>query len=195
MKVVFFTLLIFLNSIITIAQYRIGITDFSVSLSDVKHGLPFYMLRPIHPGFEIEATFLKKEKGMKSHSFGMTAGYYYHSLIAHAQYLDVKYLYQRNLWDVISLNFHSGFGYLLNLYKGEGYKFNESTGFYESVVNTKSNFLVNVGLGLSYTGLDRYHLFVFYDINVHNVWAFSSFVNSTAMLKVGIRYNFKIKEG
>lgn len=172
------------------AQFRFGISDVSVSITDVKHGLPFYMLTPIHPGFEVSSTFLKKEKEHSHHAFDAALGYYYHDIIAHGSYLNFKYNYQIRIKEIIGIDLHSGLGVQYNIYPGEGYAFNESTFEYESTTNGKVNLAINLGFGLSYTQLEKIHPFIHYDFNVHNVWAYATFVNSTAMLKAGIKYNF-----
>ena len=172
------------------AQYKFSISDMSVSLTDVKHGLPFYMLKPIHPGFEVSVTFLKKEKKISHHAFDAALGYYYHDMIAHGSYLNVKYNYQIRIKEIIGVDLHSGLGFQYNIYPGEAYAFNETSREYESVINTKANLALNVGIGLSYTKMEKIHPFIHYDFNVYNVWAYSTFVNSTAMLKAGVKYNF-----
>lgn len=186
-------LLFFMNVIIpesVYAQYKFGISDMSVSLTDVKHGLPFYMLTPIHPGFEASATFLKKEKKRSHHAFDGALGYYYHDMIAQGSYFNVKYNYQIRVKGIIGIDLHSGLGFQYNIYPGEGYAFNESTREYENVINGKANLAINLGFGLSYTQMEKIHPFIHYDLNVHNVWAYSTFVNSTTMLKAGVKYNF-----
>ncbi len=186
-------LMFFMNMILpksSHAQYKFGICDMSVSLTDVKHGLPFYMLKPIHPGFEVSATFLKKEKKLSHHAFDAALGYYYHDMIAHGNYLNVKYNYQIRIKEVIGVDLHSGLGFQYNIYPGEAYAINETSREYKSVNNAKANLAINLGIGLSYTKMGKIHPFIHYDFNVHNMWAYSTFVNSTTMLKAGVKYNF-----
>jgi hypothetical protein len=188
--IVFIALSLLFISTTVKAQYKSGFFDVYVSVTDVKHGLPFYMLAPIHPGCEVGATFLKKEKEKSVHYIDASLGYYYHDIIAHGSYLNVKYNYQIRIKEIIGIDLHSGLGFQYNIYPGEGYAFNESTNEYESVTNGKANLAINLGFGLSYTQMEKIHPFIHYDFNVHNVWAYATFVNSTAMLKAGIKYNF-----
>ena len=85
-----FTILSMFFSLTSKAQYQFGLSDLSVSVTDVKHGLPFFMIAPVHPGIEISTAFLKKDKEKAFHAFEATLGYYYHSLIAHAPYINLK---------------------------------------------------------------------------------------------------------
>ena len=171
------------------AQYKAGMADVSVSITNVQHGLPFKMIAPIHPGIEIGATFLKKEKEKAYHSFSTTAGFYHHSLISNGTYLNLNYNYQRKVKNMIGIDLHPGLGFLYAVYPGEGYRFNESTQAYESTVNGKANAVINLGFGLSYIRHHRLHPFIHYDFNVYNIWAFASYVNSTAVLKAGVKIN------
>lgn len=171
----------------TSAQYEAKMADVSVSFTNVQHGLPFKMIAPIHPGIELAATFFKKEKEKAFHSFGTTAGFYHHDLISNGTYLTLNYNYQRKIKNMIGIDLHPGLGFLYAVYPGEGYRFNEGTQAYESTLNGKANAVINLGFGLSYIGHQRFQPFIHYDFNVYNVWAYASYVNSTAILKVGIK--------
>lgn len=171
----------------TDAQYNFGIADVSVAITDVKHGLPFMMIAPIHPGVELSATFLKKDKEKAFHSFSTTAGFYHHGLIANGTYANLNYNYQRKIKNTIGIDLHPGLGFMVAVYPGEGYRLNDGTGEYESVTNTSANLAINLGFGLSYIRHKWLQPFLHYDFNVYNVWAYTSFVNSTAILKAGVK--------
>lgn len=171
------------------AQYKFGITDVSVAIADVKHGLPFYLLFPIHPGIELSTTVFKKEKEKSFHAFDATLGLYHHKYIANATYLNVKYNYQYRIKNIVGIDLHSGLGFQCNIYPGTGYEFNENSKEFESTVNTKGNLLVNAGFGLSYLKHEKIQPFFHYDMNGYNLWAFTSYVNLTAILKAGVKIN------
>lgn len=191
MKIVNYGILVLVLSLVigtqADAQYKAGIADVSLAITDVKHGLPFMMIAPIHPGFEIGVTFLRKDKEKAFHSLSTTAGFYHHSLIANGTYVYLNYNYQRKIGQIIGIDLHPGLGFLYQVYPGDGYRFSESAGTYESTVNSKANLAINLGFGLSYIGLERFQPFIHYDFNVYNVWAFASYVNATAILKAGVK--------
>ena len=172
------------------AQYKWGFSDASVALSNVKHGLPFMMIMPIHPGFEVGATFLKNDKPRSFHSIDATAGFYHHRLISNGSYLHVRYNYQIQVKQVIGVDLHTGLGYVYAVYPGDAYGFNSSTQEYEKTRTSKSFLAVNAGFGLSYIKPRKLHPFLHYDFNGLNLWAYDSFVNSTVLLKAGLKYNF-----
>lgn len=173
------------------AQNKYGFSDISIALTDVKHGLPFYKIAPLHPGIEVSTTLLKKEKEKSFHSFDATLGFYHHSLIASSTYSNVKYNYQRQIKNTIGIDLHSGLGYLHSIYPGEGYTFNDGTKEYESIVNHKGYLLINIGFGLAYIKHQRFQPFIHYDLNFYNVWSYATFVNSTAILKAGVKINIQ----
>lgn len=175
------------------AQHKIGIADVSVSITDVKHGMPFMMIAPIHPGFELSTTLLKKDKEKAFHSFSTTAGFYHHAMIANGTYANINYNYQRKIKNTIGLDLHPGLGFMYAVYPGEGYRLNEGSGEIESVTNTSANLAINLGFGLSYIRHKQFQPFLHYDFNIYNLWAYSSFVNSTAILKVGVKINLTKK--
>ena len=191
---IFVIILIIVNLITTVtvtAQYNFGISDVSIAFADVKYGLPFQIITPIHPGIEVGATFLKKDKEKVFHSFDATLGYYYHDLITNGTYLNCKYNFQLKVKKVVGVDFYSGLGTLYSIYPGDAYHFNQNTKEYEQVINDKIYATINAGFGLSYIKPQRIQPFIHYDFNANNVWALTSFVNLTTILKAGVKINLK----
>ena len=150
------------------AQFKWGISDYSIAVTNVQYGLPFIKTFPIHPGLEIGTTFLKNEKEFSTHSVSATAGYFYHNLIAHAPYIKTEYNYQLRIKKTIGFDVGAGVGYLHAFYPGEGYRYSEKSGAYESVLYQQAFFCASASLGISVVKFDKIQPFVRYEQTMMN---------------------------
>lgn len=164
------------------AQFKWGLSDYSIAVTDVQYGLPFIKTFPVHPGLEIGTTFLKNEKKFTTHSVSATAGYFYHSLIAHAPYIRAEYNYQIRIKKTIGIDMGGGIGYLHAFYPGEGYRYNEESGEYESVLYQQAFLRVNASLGISLVKFEKIRPFVRYEQTMMN-----DFFHLMCLLSAGVK--------
>ena len=163
-------------------QFEWGLSDISLAATDAKWGLPFVELYPIHPGFELGTHFLTSEKEFTSHRFGVQAGYFDHSVIAHALYLQAGYEFQIRIRQIIGFDLGAGAGYCHAIYPGDGYIFNEDTGLYESGTDHEGFFSYNARFGISLVKYERIQPFVRYDLMV-----LEKLYNQCTLLQLGVR--------
>ena len=162
-------------------QFEFKISDVSVAVTDFQYGLPFIKTFPIHPGIEVGATILKKEKEKSSHSFGANLGFFHHNVLANAPYLITGYNYQRNIKQTIGLQAGAGLGYMHTFYPGESYEYNKNTNEFEPATNSSPFFLIDAGLGISYLKMNKVQPFIRYNVTSLNIYNYF-----TSTIKFGI---------
>jgi len=166
-------------------QFKFGIEDYSIAITEVQYGIPFLGLTPINPGFEIGATFLKKEKTRSCHQIGANMGYFYHKLLVSAPYLKANYTYQPNIKNILGIDMGIGIGYLHGFYPGESYQFDEDKKKYVSTnLNSFPAFTTSTHIGMTYIKSEKINPFIKYEGNMLN---FSEF---TSILMIGTKFNF-----
>jgi hypothetical protein len=82
-------------------------------------------------------------------------------------------------------------GYLLSIYPGDSYAFDETTETYERSADSRSFALINTGCGISFIRWQKVQPFIHYDFNYFNFWEFNPYLRSTAQLKAGVKVNLK----
>jgi hypothetical protein len=166
------------------AQFKWGMQDVSIAVTSTQYGMPFIQFTPIHPGIELEGTFLKKEGKRANHGFSVNGGYFYHSVLANAIYIQGKYQYQVRVKDMFGIGVGAGAGYAHMIYPGEGYRYNETTGRFESGTYHKGFLLASAGLGISYIKPQTFQPFIRYDMMM-----FGDLGKLAASLKLGLSIN------
>ncbi len=172
-----------------LAKGDFALTDISISVSDVQYGLPFVMALPIHPGIEVGTSYFKHDNKYSTHTLTASLGYYYHSLIAYAIYLNSVYDYQQKIAGVIGLNVGAGIGMLYSIFPRVGYLCDEDLQDFIPVIDDKLFAIVKAHVGISYIKPQKIQPFVVYEFNYFNVWEMSPYLRSTAILKAGIKIN------
>ncbi len=168
-----------------IAQFKYGITDFSIAVQDMKFGVPFIQVFPIHPGIEAGVVFLKNEKNNHQQTIGLKVGYIHHDLLITGPYLRTEYQYQQKIKSVLGINGSVSLGYLHAFYPGDGYQFSETSGAFEPTQLHQAFFTAGAGIGLSYLQSERVRPFLHYEMNM--VGSPSIFI---AQLKLGATFTF-----
>ena len=171
-----------------IAQFKFGVSEVSVLASASQMGVPFVKLFPIHPGAEISATFLKKEKSKSTHRISGHAGYIHHDILIYAPYVKATYDYELKIKNTIGIDSYLGIGYAHAFYPGEGYRFNDSNQKYESKQLNQSFFLSNFGFGLNYLKPKKINPFLKYNVNYLGL-DFFDFRYLISSLHLGVRVN------
>lgn len=169
------------------SQYQLNITNLTIAMTDVSYGLPFKNLTPIHPGAEVGATFFKRSKINSTKAFDTVIGFYHHSIISNAIYLNCLYTYQYKATNSFGINFSTGIGLLYSVYPGAGYTINKKTKLCESVVSDRLFTSLNMGFGISFIKPKKIHPFINYYFSYLNPWELSTNLRSTANLKFGIQ--------
>ena len=78
-----------------------------------------------------------------------------------------------------------GAGYLHAIYPGEGYRFDEESGRYESVTYHKPFFSANLLLGLSLVKYEKVQPFVHYEQTM-----MGAIYRPMCLLKAGVKFSF-----
>lgn len=183
--------LLIINVLVTISahnvfgQFKFGINDYSVAITEVQYGIPFSGFLPINPGFEIGATLLKNEKTRSCHQVSANLGYFYHELLVSAPYIKTNYTFQPNIKKLLGIDMGIGLGYLHGFYPGESYEFDEDKKKYVSTkVNSFPAFTTSAHIGFTYIKPDKINPFIRYEGNMLN------FNDYTAILLIGTKFNF-----
>lgn len=168
------------------AQYRWGVDEVSLSVSNAQWGLPFLQFTPMHPGLEAGVSVLANEQKNFRHDVSVCGGFFYHELMATAAYLNVGTAFQYWLGNVLGADIRAGAGYAHAFYPGEAYAYKENTGSFESTLANQSFLQLTAGVGISYLGFERVEPFVRMDVMMLN-----NLYNSVTLVKVGLKIPLK----
>lgn len=164
--------------------YQWGLHHLSIAATNLQYGLPFIRLAPLHPGGEVGLTILKKSGPKWEQGAKVQLGYFHH-LLAAAPYLNAQYYLQYNIKDVVGVKANAGVGYAHVFYPGDGYRYEESSGGFETVTVHSPYFMATVGTGISYLKWKKVQPFVDYE-----VWLLGSTSIFTTSFKVGVNLPF-----
>jgi len=173
-----------------IQGYAQNLQRLSFAATTEAIGLPFTNYFPIHPGFEVEATFKRTEKTKSIRSLNATLGFFHHRKLETAVYLGGEYQYTYKLFqDRLGIDLPAGLGYLHSFYPSELYEQTE-TGAFESISQIgRAHLYFNVGIGLSYLGNEKIQPFIRQELMLETFFANGLPIIPHSFLKIGININ------
>lgn len=148
------------------AQSKFKITELSASAYNTQYGLPFIRFAPIHPGIEMGATFLEKNKVKSYRKISGRIGFYHHDLLANGVFIKAIYDYQVKIKNILGVGGYGGIGYTHLFYPGDGYTFDTPSGNYKSSRANQAFFLSNIGLGINYIKPKKLQPFIKYEMTM-----------------------------
>lgn len=164
------------------------IKQVSMAATTEAIGLPFTNYLPYHPGFEAGATFFQKEKNKNLHSLSGKLGFYYHEKLETGIYLGAEYQYSLQLFnEKVSFDLPIGLGYIHTFYPGELYE-QDANGDFQTVTQFgRPHLYVNLGIGATYTGSNRFQPFIRQELMVVTPFANGIPVIPHSFLKIGLQ--------
>lgn len=133
----------------------------SVAVATEAVGLPFTNYRPLHPAFEIRATWKTKEAPRNMQQFSTNLGAYFHRRLENGFYVGGEYQYTQKLFQQsLGLDFPASLGYLHSFYPGELYEQDANGDFSVIQQGGRPHFYLSLGTGLRYLGTSRFQPFV-----------------------------------
>jgi len=171
-------------------QYQKSPGNISFALTNVQYGLPFYKFLPVHPGIELSTDLLKKETNFSLSTVSLSMGYFNHQKLFSSFYSTLNYQYQVQLKNTLGLGLNCGLGGMYSTFHNEGYRFNAEKATWEGTSRGKLFMVLTPGIELSYIKYPKIKPFVQYNLVDLNIWEFSIYLRTMAILNVGVALQF-----
>ncbi len=161
----------------------------SFTLQSEAIGFPFTNYAPLHPGAEVGLTVREKYHARSISTFNVYLGGYYHEKLATGVYLRAEYQHTFKLGNKFGLIVPMGLGYLHTFYPADLYDRNENGDFERVSHGGRPHALINLGIGLSYLGSDRFEPFIKQELAIETPFANTFPFIPHSFIKAGIAIN------